>query len=102
MEDGTYLKSNTGAWLPVVQSSGYYVARHSLDSIDAPLLDDEYLGAWTDPSTGTLYLDATEHIESRSQAMAAAEKRGELAIWDIRASEEVLTSHGIKARELAA
>lgn len=102
MEDGTYLKDSTGAWLPVVQSSGYYVAVRPLDSIDAELHPNEYLGVWTDPGTGTLYLDASKHFGTMTEALAVAQRTGELAIWDIAAGEEVLTPHGRKAREMAA
>lgn len=102
MEDGTYLKDSTGAWLPVVQSTGYYVAVRPLDSINAELHTNEYLGVWTDPSTGILYLDATKHWDDFNLALFFAEAGGELAIWDIAASKEVLTSHGRKARDLAA
>lgn len=102
MQDGTYLKDSTGAWLPVVQSSGYYVAVRPLDGIDAELHPHEYLGVWTDTATGKVYLDATKHWDDLNLALFFAEAGGELAIWDIAADAEVLTSHGRKARELSA
>lgn len=102
MQDGTYLKSNTGEWLPVVQSSGYYVAVRKMYDISDLLNDDEYLGVWTDPTNGTLYLDASVHVADKWEALEMAHAGGELAIWDIARGAEILTAHGMKARELAA
>lgn len=98
MEDGTYLQDRDGQWVPVVQSAGYYVARRPLTGTNAPLAADEYLGVWTDPGTGHVYFDATEHIEDLTEALIAAEVREELAIWDIARGAEILTTRGLQAR----
>jgi len=59
-----------------------------------------YLGSWTDPDTGMIYLDVVRVLQSRAEALELAESTGELAIWDLAASDAIFTptgkvSHGI-------
>ncbi len=44
-------------------------------------LHDRFFGGWL--SEGILYLDISEHVENREDAIALAKARGELAIYDI-------------------
>lgn len=54
-------------------------------------LGHQYLGWWTDPATGKVYLDcSTWHAEAAS-ADAHAVKRGEIAFYDIENGADVKT-----------
>lgn len=46
-----------------------------------------YVGAWV--SDGVAYVDVSEHTPDRLEAEIRGLERGELAIWDIAAGEEV-------------
>jgi hypothetical protein len=46
-----------------------------------------YYGSWND--AGTIHIDAVDIIEDREEAIRLAEERGELAIYDLAADEEV-------------
>lgn len=50
----------------------------------------DYLGVWTDED-GTVYVDASELAYGVNNALALAEERGELAVWDILDSREIRT-----------
>lgn len=50
---------------------------------------ETHIGSWLDTETGTVWIDASEHYTDRAEALAVAADRGELAIWDIAANEEV-------------
>lgn len=100
--DGALL--NGGATIPA-PDSGYMVggvntlaldvATAEVDAIAAWIAetthqDVTHVGSWLDGST--LYLDGCENIESRSQAVALAGARGELAIWDVSRGAEITTT----------
>lgn len=51
-----------------------------------------YLGIWVAES-GRVYLDVTEHISEEHHAIAIGSIRGQLAIWDIAAQEEISTAN---------
>lgn len=89
----------TGSPLPV---DGYYVAAASPFNLSGPrdtlspslirmflASATRYVGVWTDTDTNTVYLDHVEHIADKAQALKIAAARSEIAIWDIRNSQEV-------------
>lgn len=47
------------------------------------------VGIWRDPEDGKLYLDESEWVGSKRNAIAKAQSRGELAIWDVKGECEV-------------
>ena len=49
------------------------------------------LGWWVDTDTGRTYVDASDVIADRAEALELAAARGELAIWDLVAAAEVRT-----------
>ena len=51
-----------------------------------------HLGGWHDPDTGKSYLDMSEVLTSKSQAMAQAAATGELAIFDLSTFTSIPTS----------
>lgn len=55
--------------------------------INARTLCRPNIGTWT--HEGLVYVDAVELVEDRQQALALAAQRGELAIWDNAAGEEI-------------
>lgn len=98
-EDGTV--STHGEPLP---ESGYYVGGKSPSLIfeSAELVDRgevgwwlgtnracDYYGVWADQSTGKIYLDGVSHVNNHDLAIAIAELRGEIAIWDIASGGEI-------------
>lgn len=58
-------------------------------------LDDQavggsyYYGVWVDSDTGKVYFDAVTHMNYEEYAVALGMHRGEIAIWDIAAGQEV-------------
>lgn len=48
-----------------------------------------YLGTWV--HDGKVYIDLSEWVEGKAEAVALAQSRGELAIWDCYAGNEVST-----------
>ncbi|MFC4089336.1 hypothetical protein [Micromonospora sp. GCM10011541] len=49
----------------------------------------EYFGAWTDRETGVIYLDVVKIFSEFVPACRDADKRGELAIWDLAGQREI-------------
>lgn len=50
---------------------------------------DLHVGAWLDTETGQVWLDLPEVLQDRDAAIAAARERGELAIYDLNAKDEI-------------
>jgi hypothetical protein len=48
-----------------------------------------FIGAWIDRETDVAYVDLSLHYENRAEAIHDAKALGELAIWDLGASEEI-------------
>lgn len=48
-----------------------------------------FAGIWTDTDTGDVYLDISRNVTDLYTALAIAEARGELAIWDVASAKEV-------------
>lgn len=48
-----------------------------------------FYGVWEDPETGKVYFDAVSHMNYEANALSLAKVRGELAIWDIVAGQEI-------------
>lgn len=65
------------AW--VATNLGRFAAQHKA-VLARP---DAYLGAWIDGET--LYLDVSQHLFSRDNALTLGAARGELAVWDCQA-----------------
>jgi hypothetical protein len=63
-----------------------YVKAH----FDALMEGDTYLGAWM--SDGHVFLDVSECIMSKQEAVETGAARGQLAIWDVLNSVEIDTT----------
>ena len=48
-----------------------------------------FAGIWTDTDTGDVYVDISRNVTDLYAALAIAEARGELAIWDVASAKEV-------------
>lgn len=48
-----------------------------------------YLGAWRDSETGLIHYDISEHVPTYKEAFILANRRNELAIWDLRTETEI-------------
>lgn len=48
-----------------------------------------YVGFWYDRADGKLYVDAVDHVASCDLAEETGRARGEIAIWDIAAQDEI-------------
>lgn len=57
--------------------------------IPQTISDSVYFGSWIDTETGLWHLDASEHYDNVDDASITARERGELAIWDIDASDDI-------------
>lgn len=74
--------------------AGSYAADYTIAAINIisriPVgAGETHIGSWLDRETGTVWIDASEHYADRTEALRVAVDRGELAIWDIAANEEV-------------
>lgn len=49
----------------------------------------KYMGTWLDTETGKLWLDVSTNFTDKGEAMRAAAKQGEIAIWDVSAGDEI-------------
>ena len=71
----------------------------ALDGVDAFLSLHEALlsrpeyfaGVWTDSDTGLVYVDISRKVDDLYTALAIAESRGELAVWDVAENKEIRT-----------
>lgn len=71
-------------------------AAPTVDEVAAWILATEahragVLGWWVDTDTGRTYVDASDVITDRADALELAAARGELAVWDLAAAAEVRT-----------
>lgn len=81
-----------------VGGAGTMLVFKSAEEIDTHLVDvwfkgqqSPYAGWWTDKDTGKVYVDWTTWYSSRGQAGFWAERRKEIAFWDINFGESVET-----------
>lgn len=51
--------------------------------------DNRALGTWLDTTDGRVYIDVVESIANRDKALQIAKERGELAIFDTVAGDEI-------------
>lgn len=47
------------------------------------------VGVWTDSEDGKVYVDAPQWLHDKDVAVAIAQERGELAIWDVKGEREI-------------
>lgn len=99
------VKLNAGATLneygeQVAYKKGYQVSHKDLMIIPVykltkklimacimELLHGEHLGIWID--NGKAYIDLSEHIATKKQAMKAGKERKQLSIWNWKAGEAI-------------
>jgi hypothetical protein len=67
-----------------------YLRYPIVDWLLATSPDVEHVGSWLD-TDGSLYVDGVTIVADRSDAIALAVSRGELAIYDLTAGEEIRT-----------
>ena len=79
LADGTYLKAG-GEFLPINLTSGYWVATGET-TLEATQ-DGELVGVWTDPETGRLWVDKTQFVAGKAEAIITAKAYDQIAIWD--------------------
>ncbi len=78
--------------------------RRPMTATDAWLAEHEftlslpgyYAGIWKDSDTGLTYIDISRNVADLYSALAIADARGELAVWDVAHGVEVRTEHGDK------
>ena len=87
MNDGTYLNLD-GQFIKSHATSGYWVAVHQFDTLDDVSTGD-YVGVWTNPESGVMYLDRSVWVADLDTAIALGKQQGQLAIWDIANETEV-------------
>jgi hypothetical protein len=52
-----------------------------------------WFGIWEDSETGKIYVDLSQQYEDLYTALAVADSRKELAIWDVASAQEVRTEY---------
>lgn len=53
------------------------------------LKDNQYVGGWLNTENGKAYIDVSENIMSKEQAIFEGRARKEIAIWDVLAFDEI-------------
>lgn len=97
LPDGTYVRGAKSTDITdAALTTGYVVATGPLGDL-AQVAPGGMFGVWTD-ADGSVYFDRVEVIEDRETALAVAQLRDELAIWDVARGAEILTSYGLQAR----
>ena len=86
--DGTYMKFADNVMVRIDVPIGYWVASEKIATLDE-LADGEFVGVWTNPTTGITYFDKTMWIESLAMAKFIGERYNQLAIWDCENETEV-------------
>lgn len=91
MRDGyfvsAYARSATEKMIPVEEFTNYDIG-FFIGSYFAELVQPNfYLGAWV--FEGYVYLDISEWIADKDDAIFAADFRDQIAIWDIAANEAI-------------
>jgi hypothetical protein len=51
------------------------------------------IGTWTDETDGAVYVDCNTWVARREDALLLAGARGEIAIWDLAASEAITVEY---------
>jgi hypothetical protein len=78
-----------GAAEPLVLRPTAAPSLHAMTQAFTSKVHSRYVGWWTDSESGLLYIDATDWFPSLATATAVGRSRGEIAIFDIAAGEEV-------------
>lgn len=98
--DGVTVVPGEGQSLP---RSGYVVGQRGISGdldvvaiaawvereLPRVMSEGNYFGAWRDSETGTIYLDVVKIFHEFVPACRDADKRGELAIWDLAGQREI-------------
>lgn len=73
---------------------GQRIMRDYLRSVRKKLRGDEklYLGVWFNTKDRTYYLDVSQQVSSKREAVRLGRERRELAVWDVKAGEEIPTT----------
>lgn len=58
-------------------------------NLRAAMCADVFLGGWIDSADQTVWIDFSQHIVTKDYAMELGKSRGEIAIWDLAANEEI-------------
>lgn len=85
-EDGTY-KFDGSELVPVVWSEGYFVAYKPYTGQEISV--GQLIGVWTSPDDGVQTVDKVSWHGSRHMAEAHGRRCSQLAIWDIKAGQEI-------------
>lgn len=65
----------------------YKVRKSTLLEILGTLEDTEFLGMWID--NGKMYIDCSEHIATKREALKVGKARNQLSVWNWKASEAI-------------
>lgn len=78
-----------GGKAPTLTLSATVIGPASVQMVDAWLFNNKsrFYGSWLD--NGTIYIDAVDIIDSLVQAEELGRSRGELAIYDMAAGEDI-------------
>ncbi|MGZ6570451.1 MAG: hypothetical protein ACXVHB_06020 [Solirubrobacteraceae bacterium] len=76
--------------IPARAFDGWAIYRYVIDHGRLLRTADHYIGAQVD--RGTVYLDVSEVLQDRESAMALAEQRRQLAVFDLAAGAEITTT----------
>jgi hypothetical protein len=83
---------------PASTSSGYVVGGKVPTMVGCTIADlrdwidanpSDYYGSWLDSETGKIHYDAVDFVTDRDEAIRLGLERGEIAIWDAAAGEEI-------------
>jgi hypothetical protein len=90
MENGTYQKTTDGL-VKLNATTGYWVGIEEIDLSN--ILDSvevgEFVGFWTDPENGKVWIDRVLHFTDLTMAIEAGKLNEQKAIYDIANETEI-------------
>lgn len=90
MENGTYQKTSDGL-VKLNAKTGYWVGIEEIELSD--IMDNvdvgEFVGFWTDPENGKVWIDRVLHFTDLTMALEAGKLNEQKAIYDIANDKEI-------------
>jgi len=86
------LNKSTERDFPVSELSADHIRQYQEDHADELSQPGTYFGAWHNPSDGRVYLDVSTNFKDKDEAMKAAKKADQIAIFDLSTFDSLVTA----------
>ena len=62
---------------------------HAINELNPYLLKGRFIGVWVDKSNEKVYIDISEWVEGRNEAIQKGITENQIAVWDIEKGQEI-------------